>query len=664
MTSSSAFGTEGATEVFHRATRHLGEQNFNTAALLMVEYFEELRLREREKLQRALAKAIESYPHVFTKRSADTILSIDASEIHPALRSALAHFRLSKKPDPVVGCVHCLLLSGEAGVVRTLEIFRAGKSTRSSGERAGKRLQSALLHGVIAASDSYIRKTGIPLVVDLKKYACRISDVHGREVEAIAGASAGLALAVAAFSRMSGLPVPREIAFTGEIRLDGSILPVEGVLAKACAFFRERPHSRLFIVPEGNTDECSGLAAGTVRGATTLEEVLEAIWGERFRKGKYPSRPAERINIKRAVQDLNNPRFYIVPGAVVSMAGTLIDHLKMKRTAYGRAEYAELLFKLHSRRGLGYAHLGRFDLAMKDYKKANKLAENSDIDKAKVVEFLRSEAATLFYAFQYGEAEELLREALKLSPSAVERGNTLCALSEFYTHMGRRYYRKAEQSLKEAHLLVPLEERARCYIYLARLYTAWGHFKEAGRAISASTRTINKLPPDQHQNNARYRDLARVILLYRRGTAEKHRRSLGEAARIAVGQTDESGHFTQGLIRKYSGLAQLALGKTNEGCMSLIMSIEILESEGSQTYGLLAATVRLELARLLLARNGADAARAQTTKALAHITEFRLPGDYFREDNREIKRLLRQSNLSLPHFDRIAPRLTAKIPYC
>jgi ATP-dependent Lon protease len=52
------------------------------------------------------------------------------------------------------------------------------------------------------------------------------------------GPSAGLTMAVALISRLSGIPVRREVAMTGEISLSGRLLPVGGLREKLLAALR------------------------------------------------------------------------------------------------------------------------------------------------------------------------------------------------------------------------------------------------------------------------------------------------------------------------------------------------------------------------------------------------------------------------------------------
>ena len=67
------------------------------------------------------------------------------------------------------------------------------------------------------------------------------------------GPSAGLTMAVALISRLSGIPVRREVAMTGEISLSGRLLPVGGLREKLLAALRAG--LRQVVVPVQNRED-------------------------------------------------------------------------------------------------------------------------------------------------------------------------------------------------------------------------------------------------------------------------------------------------------------------------------------------------------------------------------------------------------------------------
>ena len=83
------------------------------------------------------------------------------------------------------------------------------------------------------------------------------------------GPSAGVTMAVSILSTLTGRPVPRDMAFSGEITLRGAILPVGGLRDKLLAAQRHR--IRTVFLPAGNRHERRELPASVRKG-------LELVW--------------------------------------------------------------------------------------------------------------------------------------------------------------------------------------------------------------------------------------------------------------------------------------------------------------------------------------------------------------------------------------------------
>jgi ATP-dependent Lon protease len=64
------------------------------------------------------------------------------------------------------------------------------------------------------------------------------------------GPSAGITMAVALFSTLTGIPVRKDVAMTGEITLRGRVLPVGGLKEKALAALRNK--IKYVIIPDQN----------------------------------------------------------------------------------------------------------------------------------------------------------------------------------------------------------------------------------------------------------------------------------------------------------------------------------------------------------------------------------------------------------------------------
>jgi ATP-dependent Lon protease len=131
------------------------------------------------------------------------------------------------------------------------------------------------------AAVSWVRARARALGVDPEFY--RASDVH---VHLPAGAtpkdgpSAGVTIAAALVSALTGVPLRGDVAMTGEITLRGRVLPVGGLKEKAVAAHRQGVAH--VVVPHGNARAVDELPAAVRAGlewhpARTMDEVLALV---------------------------------------------------------------------------------------------------------------------------------------------------------------------------------------------------------------------------------------------------------------------------------------------------------------------------------------------------------------------------------------------------
>jgi ATP-dependent Lon protease len=112
------------------------------------------------------------------------------------------------------------------------------------------------------------------------------------------GPSAGIALATALISALTGIPVRGDVAMTGEVTLRGRVLPIGGLREKGVAAHRHRIAH--VIVPAANMKDLNELPDDVRAGVTwhvarTMDEVLAVAL-----RGAVPTLREERIVLSEA----------------------------------------------------------------------------------------------------------------------------------------------------------------------------------------------------------------------------------------------------------------------------------------------------------------------------------------------------------------------------
>jgi ATP-dependent Lon protease len=98
------------------------------------------------------------------------------------------------------------------------------------------------------------------------------------------GPSAGITMAVAMISAITGRPISRKIAMTGEITLTGRVLPIGGLKEKTLAALRNRMEK--VLIPHENEHELVEIPQYVKKKITflsvkTMDDVVEAIFGKK-----------------------------------------------------------------------------------------------------------------------------------------------------------------------------------------------------------------------------------------------------------------------------------------------------------------------------------------------------------------------------------------------
>jgi ATP-dependent Lon protease len=130
----------------------------------------------------------------------------------------------------------------------------------------------------ISAAASYVRSRAIDFGIEPPMFEHR--DIHVHVPEGATpkdGPSAGIAMATAIVSTMTGIPVRRDIAMTGEVTLRGRVLPIGGLKEKLLAALRGG--IKKVLIPEENAKDLTEIP-DSVKNAleivpvARMEEVL------------------------------------------------------------------------------------------------------------------------------------------------------------------------------------------------------------------------------------------------------------------------------------------------------------------------------------------------------------------------------------------------------
>jgi ATP-dependent Lon protease len=117
----------------------------------------------------------------------------------------------------------------------------------------------------ISAAASYVRSRAIEFGIEPPLFDRR--DIHVHVPEAATpkdGPSAGIAMAAAIVSVMTGIPVRRDIAMTGEVTLRGRVLPIGGLKEKLLAALRGGV--KKVLIPEENVKDLAEIPANVKSG--------------------------------------------------------------------------------------------------------------------------------------------------------------------------------------------------------------------------------------------------------------------------------------------------------------------------------------------------------------------------------------------------------------
>jgi ATP-dependent Lon protease len=209
----------------------LGEVVIEDEALrrIVTEYTREAGVRNVERLiQKVLRKSAKKLAE-----GVETPITVVAGDLRELLGRPRPDVDMARR-ESVAGVATGLAVTGSGGDVLVVEATEmAGKGLTLTGQLGDVMSESATI------ALSYVRSHGDLLGIDVGALAEREVHVH---VPAGAipkdGPSAGVTMTVALVSLMSGRAVRADVGMTGEVTLQGRVLPVGGIKQKVLAAHR------------------------------------------------------------------------------------------------------------------------------------------------------------------------------------------------------------------------------------------------------------------------------------------------------------------------------------------------------------------------------------------------------------------------------------------
>jgi ATP-dependent Lon protease len=265
------------------AKRHLIEKQAKQAGLKKGEWSmsddalrDLIRYYTREAGVRSLEREIANLARKATKE----ILSKNIKKVVVSRRNlekyaGVRRFRYGEAElEDMVGVVTGLAWTEVGGELLSIEAVimpGSGKSTYTG--KLGDVMQES-----VQAAVSYVRAKSLHFGIKQNLFEKR--DIHVHVPEGATpkdGPSAGVAMCTAIVSVLTGIPVRKDVAMTGEITLRGRVLPIGGLKEKLLAALRGG--MKTVLIPKENEKDLAEIPDNVKRGLTikpvdTVDEVL------------------------------------------------------------------------------------------------------------------------------------------------------------------------------------------------------------------------------------------------------------------------------------------------------------------------------------------------------------------------------------------------------
>jgi len=208
--------------------------------------------------------------------------------------SGVPRFRYGEtEAEDMVGVVTGLAWTEVGGEILTIEsVLLPGKGGIKQTGKLGDVMQES-----VQAAYSYIRSRAIQFGIKPPFFDKR--DIHVHVPEGATpkdGPSAGIAMATSIVSAITGIPIRRDIAMTGEITLRGRVLPIGGLKEKLLAALRAGITT--VIIPKDNEKDLIEIPDNVKKGLTIIpvshvDEVIDRALSRKPEPIEWEEKPDE-----------------------------------------------------------------------------------------------------------------------------------------------------------------------------------------------------------------------------------------------------------------------------------------------------------------------------------------------------------------------------------
>ena len=214
-------------------------------------------------MERELAKIARKAVTMIVKKEA-TVIDVTAANLSDFLGVEKYRFGLAEEEDQV-GVVTGLAWTSVGGELLNIEALRLpGKGRMKTTGKLGDVMKES-----IDAASSYVRSIAPEIGVKPPKFD--VIDIHVHVPDGATpkdGPSAGLAMVTSIVSVLTGIPVRKDIAMTGEVSLRGNAMPIGGLKEKLLAALRGGITT--VLIPQDNAKDLPEIPDNVKEGLTII----------------------------------------------------------------------------------------------------------------------------------------------------------------------------------------------------------------------------------------------------------------------------------------------------------------------------------------------------------------------------------------------------------